>query len=38
MLTVRGRGEVLAAVVVEYFARRVVSKGTREKKQIKSNV
>lgn len=36
VLTARGRGEVFAAVVVEYFPRRVVGKGTREKwKQIK---
>ena len=31
LLTAWGRGEVLAAVVVEYFPRRVVRKGTRKK-------
>lgn len=30
VLTARGRGEVFAAVVVQYFPRRVVGKGTRE--------
>lgn len=36
VLTARGRGEVFAAVVVEYFPCRVVRKGTRGKRrQIK---
>ena len=38
MLTVWGRGKVLAAVVVEYFARGVICKGTGKKKQMRSSV
>lgn len=38
MLTVWGGGKVLAAVVVKYFARGVICKGTGKKKQIRNNV
>lgn len=38
MFTVWGRGKVLAAVVVEYFARGVICKGTGKKKQMRSSV
>ena len=31
VLTARGRGQVFATVVVEYFTCRVVRKGTRER-------
>lgn len=32
VLTARGRGEVFAAIVVKYFSRRIIRKGTRNKK------